>query len=435
MAIVVEIPSGNVSALVRRVSKLAERARTRGMPDVAIRVIDSFDRITEIPDHFARLNGNLRATRSVGMSFTRVELEGVDPWASEWKLIGSRTALDNIGDIPERMKIRKLTCDHCGEIRNRVRTYILEHRSKPGEVVEIGSSCLGDFLGSDPRVLEGLETLFRMMGELDKAADPYWRLGQPNEVLEESRLVLAVANRIIEETGFVGSARARATGETATWKSVANALHLSRNEIFSGPDSQVPMAADYLIADECIAWCKEHLDDPFVAGVAEAVERGLVGPKEVAVLTAGMATYRRNLQRADQAKKEAALAEGSVHVGLPGERIQRLVHVRRIIPYESSRWGSSRIVLMSDPDGNLLSWFTGADPGMQEGRCYEIRGTVKSHDRVRKGPAEGAAETKFTRVSILADLGIGDFGLSEENGLSDEESHALDQLINASPRL
>ena len=61
-------------------------------------------------------------------------------------------------------------CEHCGLRRRRTRTYVVVHTDS-GEVRQVGSGCLRDFLGGpDPeRACRRAELLAAARAELDRA--------------------------------------------------------------------------------------------------------------------------------------------------------------------------------------------------------------------------------------------------------------------------
>jgi len=443
LTVIVDIPLSNLDPLMKRAGRHAARARAHGMPDVGLRILERIDRRVDVPDQFERLRGNLGATRQVALPVVRVELKGTAPWIGQWKVVGRRHRVRrkgkpnlvlSYGDVPGGIAAREMCCDHCGTARDRAVTYSLVREDGRREV-EVGASCLADFVGSpgDERILEGIECVSAILREVHEATDPYWRHGGEREVLEEARLVMAVANRIIQDEGWISGAQARRMEVDPTWRTVASALELSRSEDVLRVTSQSPLGADFMMADDAIAWVKCAERDQFMAEVAQAIEVGMAGRKEIAMLCAGVAMYRRHLLDEELRRREEVQARLSVHVGEEKERFETVVAVRRVFPFQS-QWGGGFVALMNDADGNMLSWTTGRHPGMEPGHCYEIKGTVKKHGTVRSGAAEGAPETQLTRVVILADLGPGQFD-APAPALTEADIDSMDSQIFAPPGL
>lgn len=435
----VDIPETNLAPLRKRIHRLAVRALNLGMPCPTMTVVSGFTKQVEVPDHFGRLRGDPGATRLVSRVMAKVSIEGASPWIDDWEVVGTRhrilmrdrkSRVIDYGQIPESKVGSTLCCDHCGTNRKRARSYFLRRRDE-GKELEVGSDCLVDFFGSGagPRVLEGLDLVSSVVRDVAEASDPYWRHGGKAEIHEEGRLVLAVTNRVIQESGWISSSRARVCGIEATWRTVAKALELSRSEEGLRVDSPVPLAADFLAADEAMEWFRSRKDDVFLAEVAEVIDRGMASSREIAVLAAGMSAYRRDIEKRASRRVEEVLSQSSSHVGTVGDRIERVVTVRKLVTVETN-YGPAVLVAMNDADGNLISWFTKSDKGLKAGHCYEIKGTVKEHARMKSGPAEGAPETRLLRVTIIAELGPGYLGPVSGADLSESDAAALDELVS-----
>lgn len=437
----IDIPRANLERLRKRTGRLAARAAGYGMPTPALVVVEEFERDLLVPDQFARLKGDASANRRVAVPMARISLEGASPWIEEWEVVGWRRAIRfakdgfriaNYGSVAGDRGCTPLHCEHCGARRKRLTTYLLRRKDTDASV-EVGSDCLGDFVGSaaGPRVIEGLDVLSSIFREFVEASDPYWRHGARGEILEEARLVMAVANRVIQDHGWIASGHAKSTGAEPTWRRVASALELSRSEEGMRMDSPIPLGGDFLAADDAIEWIHAAAGDEFLSAVAGVIDRGLAGPRDVAVLSAGVAAFRRHLERKAAADLEMALSLASTHVGEVGDRIERTVSVRRVIPVET-KFGRAALVSMNDADGNLFSWLTNAPGAMKAGHCYEIRGTVRAHAATKGGAIKGTPETRLTRVAVLSEMGLGHLGPTAKADLADEDAVMLDEMLGSS---
>lgn len=67
----------------------------------------------------------------------------------------------------------------------------------------------------------------------------------------------------------------------------------------------------------------------------------------------------------------------SQFVGKEGERIERTLTVKRVIPLESN-YSPSTMHIMIDEEGNEFVWITSART-LEQGMIYNVRGTVKAH--------------------------------------------------------
>lgn len=67
----------------------------------------------------------------------------------------------------------------------------------------------------------------------------------------------------------------------------------------------------------------------------------------------------------------------SQFVGKEGERIERTLVVKRVIPLESN-YSPSTMHIMVDEEGNEFVWVTSART-LEQGMVYNVRGTIKAH--------------------------------------------------------
>jgi hypothetical protein len=444
MARTTKIPLQNLRTLQNRVSRSARRAAGRGMPATKLTVVREFGTWTDVPDGFERMRGNTGATRRVAVPMVEVSVDGGDPQVGRWGVVGYRVSPKarnpvflEYGDVPAEMRGRPLCCEHCDTQRRRKATFVLRD-GESGEPVEVGGTCVGDFTGVDGglRMLEGLSDIAGIHRMVAEAASPEWAHGGVEERMEESRLVMAVAKRVLSEHGWVSSVRSKATGEPATFRLVGRALELSRTEGATILASTVPLASDFLAADEAAAWAKAGSEgSDFLSAAAVALERGVAGVRDVAVLTAAANAHSVALRRAAESGAEAEATAKSKHVGRVGDRIELVVRVLGVTPFES-KYGSGTRVRMLDADGNCLVWLSSSSHGMSEGRAYAVKGTVGEHAEIRTGASEGAPETKLKRVSVTSDLGpVSDvYSAREAPELSAVDADALDALFGSAPQ-
>lgn len=85
--------------------------------------------------------------------------------------------------------------------------------------------------------------------------------------------------------------------------------------------------------------------------------------------------------------------------GTVGQRIERTVYIERAIDLEND-YGTSRLFVMKDQDGNTYSWCTKAK-SWSEGTFHCIRGTVKEHKSYK-----GERTTVLTRCNELDMKGV-----------------------------
>ena len=84
----------------------------------------------------------------------------------------------------------------------------------------------------------------------------------------------------------------------------------------------------------------------------------------------------------------------SVWQGSIGERIDRLLTVKKAVVNDDGYYGPSTFYLMEDEEGNQYCWTTSAKH-LEVGETYEVRGTVKAFSKYK-----GTEQTILTRCNI-----------------------------------
>lgn len=426
------VPVSDYSKIRKSFARCAEKARRAKLPEPKLSHLRTYHETFAVADGFARLTGNPDATRTVGVELAEFTIDPGDISLLTYQVTGGKYRLKdrdgNVlirswGEIPERDEKLEICCEHCGHKRNRAQSYFVTNED--GETLEVGSTCLEEFLGPNSgQKVAGLNSISEILREAEKSSFTSFRNLAASCVEAEAKLVLAVANRIIDENGFISSADARWNGQEPTYREVAHAIQLSITEDAETPlDSHVPYLNDFLAADDILEDLAKR-DTDFKRDAFAAAEKGFCGPREVALLTAAVAGYTRQqkLDREHASKRERTAS--SRHIGQVGDRTERIVEVIGIREFDT-RWGTSKFINMIDEQGNVLLWKTAAAPkDLEVGHLYELEGTVQEHGTVDKGPLSGAAMTRLVRVSFGLDLGPRSDPDPAEN-LSREDEDAL----------
>ena len=85
---------------------------------------------------------------------------------------------------------------------------------------------------------------------------------------------------------------------------------------------------------------------------------------------------------------------GSRHLGRPGEWLETIVLVERIVDRPSRRHGSVRRHDLIDADGNRLVWWQTSGAPLPRGRAVHLRGRVERHTRFGPMPVTVLARCK-----------------------------------------
>lgn len=335
---------------------------------------------------------------------TKVRIEYPIVKLGQWQVVGKLEAMEG-GNLSfsvtqaesDRAVIREsaehpIQCDHCKTKRRRKDGFILRDEDSD-KYMQVGGNCLEDFTGIDPAAalfLARMHTMFNMASdELDEFASS----GRVNAV--ETDRYLAAVSFLTSHFGFLSAAKARETGNSATYE---DALHLG-HMLKESPK----LTAMYLaererhmeVAGAVREWmANKAVDTDFDRNAKLLLARDAISTdrKHLAFAAATVATYNRHMS------KQAEVKQPSVHVGIKGDKLERVVRIDRIVQIDTA-FGISRLVLMTDDAGNKFKWKTGACPyevQQGEGKSMKAAFKVKEHDDYK-----GVAQTAVTHLKVI----------------------------------
>lgn len=286
-------------------------------------------------------------------------------------------------------------CDHCHTIRQRKDTYIVQHQD--GRTMQVGSSCLRDFLGhQSPAVLlawaEMADDLDRFVqdAESDDAPDDggMGGYGIRYDYLPLHPYMCHVAH-IMKRDGWVSKGKAEQTGMLST---AASAFHNMRDLRKKLSHATPPTAADAELAKAAIEWAREI--DPtndYLLNINTLANMTNIPFNMQGFAASMIAAYQRATEKERTA---AAQKAASRHVGTVGKREEFGPLTLLGITFIESVWGCTSLHRFADQDGNLLVWFASSET-LEEGKVYQGKATVKTHDEYK-----GIAQTVINRCKF-----------------------------------
>jgi hypothetical protein len=341
----------NLPELVRRIERLARRAQRLGTGRLTLR-------------DTGRRDGD-RAC---------VVLEGHPSALAGWTLAAivdhrdEGSTLRVVTSIPgelDRKRLEEARCDHCRLRRRRAETFVVWHAATR-RVRQVGSGCLRDFLdGHDPeRLCRQADYLLLAQRELRvaatrPAAEDVAERGVP---LAEFAAHAAHALRV---HGWVSRQRARESAQTATADSAQSSLE-------STPDA--PDAFDRALANAALRWAgellaaRDQLSDFERDAVAVVGASTLMTARERGLVCALIEVYRQRRAR-------------SRHLGTPGDWVEVVVLVERVVETHSCRHVQLRRHDLVDVDGNRLVWWQTRGAALPVGAAIHVRAHVRRHTR------------------------------------------------------
>jgi hypothetical protein len=407
------IPEENIEAFIAKFDKMAKKA-------VALEA--AVPTWQELGRFRADMRSTKERTRQVPpyyRNYIQVVVHGEGPRLKGWRFLGvidpgegelgeGMYLLNMVPgeEIPDRFKIREevnpFWCDHCQTIRRRKTTFIVANE-ETGEVLQVGSSCIRDFLGhtAPQQIAQYLQWLDEAGAGLDEDED-YGGGGYGGPRAYDLETFLAYTVRSIGEFGWMSRGKARDTMEQATSDHVLEMIS------DAGQDPEELQAArrrfraaitdeDHAAAIAALEWSPTLWSEESDYGLN--MEAALSGDT-VSYTTAGLVAslimaHQRELGRLRERELRAQIAADSYHLGTVGQR--EAIPAATILSTQifENEWGSTTLIKMLTDDGAQLAWWYGGSDEYEEDDRYGGTCGIKKH-----GDFQGVPETTVQRCSL-----------------------------------
>lgn len=434
------IADHRMGELSKKLDKLVRKAERLGCTTVSYQVVGTEDR-----PYCRNDEGHLRPLKDaascplnhtpVFIKFNVVEVTGTTPRLAGWSFVATlqhlqddkgavinmlRTVPSFEGKLPE--KYRTATpdnCDHCGKvIRTRKDTFVV-HNNETDEWKQVGRNCVASFIGGvNPQsVAASLDLLLEVYGfcsseegegSFGGGAGTY-RYGMDN--------FLSVTAMMVRTEGWVSRSRARADenagilGTRATADLVLTYLNPPPTHPVAHADHMAWVRAhpvtdeDKAVAEKAMAYAREDLKaketrSDYEHNLYVATVQSLVEYRTAGITASLIPYYLREVERQVLREKERVSMGDSKHMGAEGERLKMLVAKLLRVHTSEGFYGTTYILKLITNEGNVITWFTSANPELAVGAEVMLDGTVKKH-----GEYNGVKETVLSRCTIYTEQG------------------------------
>ena len=266
-------------------------------------------------------------------------------------------------------------CEHCGTNHDRKMTFIVG--DKNGNTKQVGSSCLKDYSGIDPRMTAMNKEITEIILK-DYIVEAYY--DDDDHLLPKvwnTVSIFALAAKRFAEAGYVKSSEDNS----------------NKNWIIAH--------ADDTLTDEEMAAGKAIVDSLATMSTDEAIENGLNDARLLALQPYckfsmfGYVAYAPvAFKRFEDKKKAAEKASESRHVGTIGEKWSGKVNDFHLLTHWDNGFGGTvYLYSFKDEDGNEMVWK--ASKGVRAESVSTLTGTVKEHKEYK-----GKAQTVLTRCKV-----------------------------------
>jgi ribonuclease P protein component len=288
----------------------------------------------------------------------------------------------------DRSALRDGACDHCQrDIATRRHIYLVRHED--GRQLQVGSSCIKDFLGwyAAP--------VFISQDSVEAELSDCWGFG--GEMRYTTETVLAVAWATIQTFGFVPASSYGGTPTKYTVADVLDPRNDKQRELARKVNAKVADAVkmsrtirEWVLSDG-FSGGSEYVTNLKALAAADSVTLRHLG-----LIVSAPQTWAKAQERDLIRRQERETANNTFAAAIKA-RIEIKAEVKAI-RYFPGDWGTTTLYTLRGDDGRTYKWFSSSAALGHEvtGELVAIKGTVKKHDEY-----EGHKATVLTRCALL----------------------------------
>jgi hypothetical protein len=406
-----EIPAGNLERFLSKFADLQKRARKLSIPEPDSPIVGEL---------YYQEHANERG-KKIKTPYHSVELPddlgkiGMDGWSFLATLHHEAEGETLVATVPgvelnPAWRWASNNCDHCGYKRRRNATYLV---LKDGETLQVGRSCLRDFLpshGRDPlslaRWAEHVGAFWSWYLSSDEPTS-----GTERDPWEDLPWFLTVASLVQRKAGWVSKGKAQYDPEavpTATLISSYLYQPSTRDNPSLRSEWGDPTDADVDRANKVLDWAEENLVpdgeelSDYEHNLGVVARLGIVRQRHWGLAASMISAWQRANNLGIEGQEPKVKRDPSEHIAEEGQRI--LLHNLEILwvkEMEDRGWGSSLLLKMVHRNRDIVTIFWSGDrwDELEPGVRIHLKGTVKRHSEFKD-----SKETQLNRVKIaLAD--------------------------------
>lgn len=270
--------------------------------------------------------------------------------------------------------------------RQRKTTVVLmsDHR----DIKQVGSTCLGAFLGvDDPLALEWYAGIFDVFDDMEaQAKEPTDELRALNrqDALWDVEEVIRRSVAFTQLLGFVSREKAEGSVEKTGSPLMTTSNHV-RLSFMQPPDvhaadkefnrklkAQLDKPETEQFAKEVIAWVRDWPDDvgTFQHNAKTLCVSGATRLKEVGFLACLPNLYSRHLSKEAERQAESLRPRLNEHQGQPSEPLTQAVKIQKIAHFPGV-FGSKTLITMKDSEGRSLIWWSSKGANATPVQCLQ----------------------------------------------------------------
>lgn len=305
--------------------------------------------------------------------------------------------------LPPEYRTRGPQCDHCKLARRRADTYVVRHED--GRLVQVGSTCIADFLGSnDATKIAAYATMLASARGLAEGGESEGFGGGGSGDVTLSQFLPFVA-WCIREQGWVSRTVARERSCSATADIALHFMTCGKSSCKACREANCrPTDVDTLLAQASETWAEVLSDEEvnaqagsdYLHNLRAVARTGVMGDRTAGIAASMVTAYERALGVARK-RAERAARPVSLHVGTVGKRETfSNVTLDFVTGYET-QYGYTTVCKFVTDEGAVLVWKASNTELARGdvGKRYDVKGTVKKHDEYK-----GQKQTMLSRCAV-----------------------------------
>ncbi len=380
--------TSKLSAFSKEVAKLTRKAQKIGCDLPSITITD------EVKFEKSYSTAKRLTTFSVN-SFTKVIVQGEAPVLTDWTVVAeiqhkkTTAGYENIvssalhtehqhgkfGDV-DSVSLQP-ACEHCNIKRVRKTTYLLQHNLSK-EIVQIGSTCIDDFVRSAS--MAQIKVYFSYASFIENAIHAGAKEHEYEYAAMDLSTFTQLCGLVISEKGFVSKSTAEHEGLQSTASIIMSVLHddVVQNKTPFTPEAIAAFDAKD-IYDYLTVTLKNQEINNFTLNVLNAIKGDLVNIENrytMAVLIGAIGHY---INKREKDKNKIEFKKETV--GLVGGRLTFTLTL--LAEYVSeTNFGYKTTYIFKDDLERRFKWVNWSAPrsDMIIGHRYNIKGTISNHE-------------------------------------------------------
>ena len=373
------VPKYNFDFLMEQVDKLNKRARKLNLEPIVVEELNEYDKTIVSNDV-----GYYRRTE-ITIRYVEVQISGKSPKFEGWTFIAtiehekaSKNLIKCIPGIELDYKYRDAPpdCHHCNTHRWRKKTYVCKHDD--GKEVQVGSTCVKDFLGhKSPESIawqcEMLGKISEMFYDPDRESDDY--VVPRSAVRIPIREFLEITAQSIREHGWISKSKVMERPdlyEFSTYDDVMELLFPGVNQ----PNRVDILSQDVKLAYGAMQWAEAlHPDSSgkfsdYFYNISVLAKESSIGLSEMGLAASIVGVWNNKLIKM---KNEAGPKKLNEYFGEIKKRYDLELTVKSISGFDGE-WGYTTIYKMRDQENRAFSWFsTSQKVSLDEGETYKVK--------------------------------------------------------------